>query len=47
MDFARQLHKDFAENLKYAKIWGRDMYDGQKVQRDFVLREGDVLELHI
>ncbi|OGL42600.1 MAG: hypothetical protein A2161_01700 [Candidatus Schekmanbacteria bacterium RBG_13_48_7] len=46
LDFARQIHKDFAFNLKHAKIWGTGMYDGQKVQRDFVLREGDVLELH-
>ncbi len=45
--FASQIHKDFAQNLKYARIWGGEKYDGQMVQRDYVLRDGDVIELHI
>ncbi|MFH1539726.1 MAG: TGS domain-containing protein, partial [bacterium] len=47
MDLARQVHKDFADNLKYARIWGEGKYDGQKVQRDHELRDGDIVELHI
>lgn len=45
--FASQIHKDFAQKLKYARIWGGEKYDGQIVQRDYVLRDGDVIELHI
>ncbi|MBW1720320.1 MAG: 50S ribosome-binding GTPase [Deltaproteobacteria bacterium] len=41
------LHKDFAHKLKYAKIWGHGKYDGQRVQRDFKLSDGDILEFHI
>jgi ribosome-interacting GTPase 1 len=44
---ARLVHKDFAENLKYAKIWGAGKYDGQRVKTDHVVHDGDVLELHM
>lgn len=46
-DFAGKVHKDFIQKLKVARIWGEDVYDGQMVQRDHVLHDGDVLELHI
>jgi len=44
---ARSIHKDFAANLKFAKIWGQGKFDGQRVQRDFQLTDGDVIEFHI
>jgi len=46
-DAATTLHKDFAHKLKYAKIWGHGKFDGQRVQRDFQLSDGDILEFHI
>ncbi len=46
-DLASKIHKDFLEKLKYAKVWGKDVYDGQMVQRDHVLQDGDVVELHM
>lgn len=46
-DLAERIHKDFKEKLKYARLWGKSVYDGQMVQRDYVLREGDVAELHL
>lgn len=46
-DFAEQVHKDFLENLKSARVWGKDVYDGQMVGRDHVLHDGDVIELRI
>jgi hypothetical protein len=44
---ARSIHKDFAANLRFAKIWGEGKFDGQRVQRDFQLSDGDVIEFHI
>lgn len=44
-EFAGQVHKDFFENLKAARVWGRATHDGQLVGRDYVLRDGDVIEL--
>ncbi|MFN2213369.1 MAG: GTPase [Anaerolineales bacterium] len=46
-DFTKEIHKDFHEKLKFAKVWGSTMFDGQMVQRDYVLQDGDVVELHI
>ncbi len=44
---ARAIHKDFAKNLKYAKIWRKDIFDAWKIDKDFLLKEGDILEFHI
>ena len=45
-EVAAVVHKDFAERLKYARVWGSRTYEGQMVQREHVLDDGDVLELH-
>ena len=47
MDFAERVHADFAENLKSAKVWGSAAFDGQTVKRDHVLKDKDVVELHL
>ncbi len=44
---AYKIHKDFAEKLQFAKIWGVGKHDGQRVQRDFPLTDGDILEFHL
>ena len=46
-ELAGKVHKDFQEKLKWAKVWGSGVYDGQLVNRDYVLHDGDVVELHI
>ena len=46
-DFACKVHQDFAQKLKAAKVWGIAVFDGQMVQRDYVLQEGDIIELQI
>jgi hypothetical protein len=28
-------------------VWGSTMFDGQMVQRDYVLQDGDIVELRI
>jgi ribosome-interacting GTPase 1 len=45
-DLAAKIHKDFVRNLKFARVWGKAVFDGQMVQRDHVLQEGDVVEIH-
>lgn len=46
-EFAAQVHQDFYEQLKSARIWGSGAFEGQMVGREHVLREGDVVELRI
>jgi len=45
-DVARTVHRDIGEGLRSAKIWGSGKFDGQAVQKDFVLSDGDIIELH-
>lgn len=47
MDMAKAVHKDFAEKLRYARIWGKNKYQGQKVNKDYILEDEDIIELHI
>ena len=44
---AESIHKDFAHQLKFARIWGSGKFDGQRVQRDYVVQDGDIIEFHI
>jgi ribosome-interacting GTPase 1 len=46
-EFARGIHQDFFEKLRSARVWGSAAFDGQMVQRDYVLHDGDVVELRI
>ena len=46
-DLAAKIHKDFLEKLKYARVWGKNVYDGQMVQRDHILQDGDIVEVHV
>lgn len=43
---ARAIHKDIADGLKFARVWGPSAFDGQSVKEHHVLEEGDVVELH-
>ena len=47
MDMARAVHKDFAEKLQYARVWNAAGLEGLRVNRDYVLADEDVVELHI
>ncbi|HEV8002058.1 MAG TPA: GTPase [Planctomycetaceae bacterium] len=45
-DLALRVHRDMAEQLKFAKVWGTSARDGQSVGRDHALADKDVVELH-
>jgi ribosome-interacting GTPase 1 len=47
LEMAALVHRDFAEGLKAARIWGTGVFDGQTVKRDHVLHDKDVVELHL
>jgi hypothetical protein len=46
-DFAAAVHQDFLRDLKAARLWGSAAFDGQMVPRDYVLHDGDVVELRV
>jgi hypothetical protein len=45
-DLASLVHKDIAEGLKFARMWGADVFDGQQVGPEHLVADGDVVELH-
>ena len=47
LELASFIHKDFIFNLKYARIWGSAKFDGQRVEKNHVLKDRDIVELHI
>ena len=48
LDGARLVHRDFAEHLKFARLYRvSGGHDGLMVERTHVVEDGDVLEFHI
>jgi small GTP-binding protein len=47
IDAAEHIHKDFKKNLKYARLWNESGYSGQRVEKNHVLGDEDVLEFHV
>lgn len=43
---AESIHKDIADNLRTAKVWGSSKFDGQAVNHDYVLSDRDIVELN-
>lgn len=46
LELASKIHQEIAAHLKFARVWGQGVYDGQPVQREHVLHDGDIVELH-
>lgn len=46
-DMAEHVHKEVAEKLKTARIWGGTVHDGQQVTGAHVLTDKNVVELHV
>jgi len=47
LDFAKAVHKDFTVKLKFARVWGENVFDGQRINKDYFLQDKDIIELHI
>ncbi|MFH1278110.1 MAG: GTPase [Candidatus Eisenbacteria bacterium] len=46
-DLCRIVHKDFADKLRFARLWREDSFQGIQVHRDHDLVDKDVVELHM
>lgn len=44
---AQMIHKDFVARFRYACIWGSAKFDGQRVQKDYTLKDRDIVEFHL
>jgi len=43
----KEKNIDFFHKLKFARIWGKNKFSGQKVNRNYILQDEDLIELHI
>jgi ribosome-interacting GTPase 1 len=47
-DLARSIHTDFMRDFAFARVWAeRLVFSPQKVGMGFVLKDGDVVEIHV
>ncbi|MBL7206828.1 MAG: GTP-binding protein [Candidatus Aenigmarchaeota archaeon] len=47
LQVCRKIHKEFADNFKFAKVWGSSKFEGQKLGGEYKLKDRDILELHL
>jgi ribosome-interacting GTPase 1 len=47
-DLAKNIHSDFKERFHFAKVWSKRLaFSPQRVGLTFVLKDGDVVEIHV
>jgi small GTP-binding protein len=46
IDLANEIHQDLAKNFKFAKLFKKDSKKSILVGKDYLLRDGDILEIH-
>jgi len=47
LDLAKRIHRDFPERLESARIWGSGKFEGQTVEREHELEDGDIVEIRL
>ena len=46
-DLARNIHKEMLENFMFAMVWAKRLpFSPKKVGMNFVLDDGDIVEIH-
>jgi len=45
MELAQTIHRDLPRLMKNARVWGSARYDGQSVARDYIMADGDIVEI--
>jgi len=47
VDVCKKIHKEFAINFDYARVWGSSKFEGQIIGKEFVVKDKDIVELHM
>ena len=47
LDVANLVHRDIARDLRFARIWGANVFDGQQTGPEHPVDDGDIVELHL
>ncbi len=43
---AEVIHREMVENFRFARVWGRKTFEGQRVGKEHIIEDGDIVELH-
>ena len=46
-DVARDVHKDFLKNFKFARVWGSAKFPGAQVGLEHIVKDKDIIEIHV
>lgn len=46
VEVAQNVHRDMADQLRSARVWGEAVHDGTTVKPDYEPLDGDIVELH-
>lgn len=47
LDMAETIHKEFKEQLKYARLWQKNNINGIRISKDYKLQDEDIIEIHV
>jgi ribosome-interacting GTPase 1 len=47
IEVAELIHRDLAESFRFARVWGHQIHPGTRVKPDYVVRDQDVVEIHV
>ncbi|MCK7503012.1 MAG: TGS domain-containing protein [Desulfobacterales bacterium] len=47
LDLAELIHRSFVQTLRYVCVWGSTRFPGQRVQRDYILKDRDIVEIRV
>ncbi len=47
IELANQIHQDFFSSFRYAKLFKKDSKNPRFVGKDYLLQDGDIIEIHI
>ncbi|MEM2121590.1 MAG: GTP-binding protein [Candidatus Woesearchaeota archaeon] len=42
-----KIHSNFVERFRFARVWGSTKFPGQKVGLDYILKDKDIVQLHL
>jgi uncharacterized protein len=46
LEVAELVHRDLAQNFKFARVWGEHVHPGTTVKGDYVVHDKDIVEIH-
>jgi len=46
LDAAAAVHKDLVQRFQFAKVWNSDLFEGQRVEKTYLVQDGDIVEIH-